>query len=280
MVKEKLNSLIAAKKSMLCIGLDPDLEKIPPLFLKMSDPVAAFNRAVIEATHQFAVAYKPNFAFYESRGAAGLGELERTLEFIPETCITIADAKRADIGNTSKHYATAFFEIWKFDCVTVPPYMGYDSISPFLSYSDKLTFILCLTSNSGSQDFEEAKLENGQRLYERVLEKAVEWNKSGNVGVVVGATKPEQLAELRKAAPGLVFLIPGVGAQGGDLRAAVRNGIDANGGSALINLSRAILYDPAQKSASGVAVNDLDTFKSLVAVAAEQTVTEMRTHLP
>lgn len=281
MTKLRLNTLTKKKQSLLCVGLDPDIEKIPPLFLKMPDPVVAFTRAVIEATKEFAVAYKPNLAFYESRGKAGLAELEATLEAMPPDAMTIADSKRADIGNTSKHYAAALFESFGFDACTVPPYMGYDSLQPFLNYSDKLVFILCLTSNSGSQDFEEQILHDGRRLYEAVLEKAVEWNKSGNVGVVVGATKPEQLVALRHAAPELVFLIPGVGAQGGDLEASVKGGIDADGGSALINLSRAISYEPAlRRSASGVAVGTVEEFQSAVRQVAEQTVREMRRFLP
>lgn len=166
MIKTRLNQYIAEKHSWLCVGLDPDMEKIPSLFLNRADPVLEFMRAVVRATAEWAVAYKPNFAFYEALGLKGLRALEAIMMELPKQAISIADAKRADIGNTSRLYAKAFFETWGFDAVTVPPYMGYDSIEPFLAYKEKLSFVLCLTSNRGAEDFEERRLQSGKRLYE------------------------------------------------------------------------------------------------------------------
>ncbi len=266
---ERINALIQTKKSYLCVGLDPDLKKIPKVFHKEKHPIAAFNRAVIEATSDYAIAYKPNFAFYEAHGLYGLEQLQQTLEAVPKACITIADAKRADIGNTSAMYAQAFFETWNFDCVTVPPYMGFDSLEPFFAYKEKLTFVLALTSNGGSKDFEEAHLLHGRRLFESVVKKAVEWNTKGNVGLVVGATQPEALQEIRHAAPELCFLIPGVGAQGGSVSDAVRYGIDRHRMSALVSLSRAIIY-PDEK------VESISAFRDAVSQLTAAVVAEMR----
>ncbi len=191
------------------------------------------------------------------------------MHHLPKNVITIADAKRADIGNTSRLYATAFFETWGFDAVTVPPYMGYDSIEPFISYKEKLTLILCLTSNSGSKDFEERRLEEGKLLYEAVLEKALEWNQFENVGLVVGANRAEELKRLRAMAQGLCFLVPGVGAQGGSLEESVRYGVDGNAQSALINIGRAVIYPDGEFGS----VND---FEKAVAKKAEEYVLAMR----
>lgn len=242
MLKARLNELIAQKHSWLCVGLDPDVQQMPALFLQQSDPVRIFTEAIIEATAEWAVAYKPNLAFFEAQGLSGLHALERALKRLPQEAITIADAKRADIGNTSRQYARALFDVWGFDAATVPPYMGYDSLEPFLAYHHKMTFVLCLTSNSGAADFELQPLATGQRLYESVLEKAVVWNQAGNVGVVVGATHPEQLGALRAQAPDLCFLVPGVGAQGGSLETALQQSLDTAHRSALVNISRALIY--------------------------------------
>ncbi len=269
MIKRRINALIEQKKSWLCVGLDPDVQKIPTLFLRMQDPIAEFTKSIVNATSDVAVAYKPNFAFYEALGLKGLHALDALMHNLPKNVVTIADAKRADIGNTSRLYATAFFETWGFDAVTVPPYMGYDSIEPFLSYKEKLTLILCLTSNSGSKDFEEKQLENGKRLYEAVLEKALEWNQFENVGLVVGANRAEELKRLRAMAQGLCFLIPGVGAQGGTIEEAVRYGADANHQSALINIGRAVIYPDGE-------FNSLSDFEKAVAKKAEEYVVAMR----
>ncbi|HWR00426.1 MAG TPA: orotidine-5'-phosphate decarboxylase [Chlorobaculum sp.] len=241
-VRNKTNDRISALQSMLCVGLDSDPSKIPAVFRTMDRPVIEFNRAVIRATRAHAAAYKVNTAFYESRGMAGMRDLEDTLEALPPECLSIADAKRADIGNTSRQYAKAFFEAWPFDAITVAPYMGFDSLEPFFEYEEKLVFVLCLTSNPGSNDFEERQLLDGRPLYRAVLDKVSLWQRNGNAGIVVGATKPGLLQELRDQAPDLFFLIPGVGAQGGSMQHAVQQGADAGGRSAVINVSRALIF--------------------------------------
>jgi orotidine-5'-phosphate decarboxylase len=240
--RDKANERIAALKSLLCVGLDSDLSKVPAVFMRMDRPVLEFNRALIRATRDHAVAYKVNTAFYESRGMAGMRDLEETLEALPQECLSIADAKRADIGNTSRHYAKAFFESWPFDSITVAPYMGFDSLEPFFEYEEKLIFVLCLTSNPGSKDFEEQLMHDGRPLYRTVLDRVRGWQRNGNAGIVVGATKPELLGELRHLAPDLFFLIPGVGAQGGSMQQAIRQGCDREGRSAVINVSRALIF--------------------------------------
>ncbi len=240
--RNKVNTLITAKRSLLCIGLDSDPAKIPDIFNRMERPVLEFNRSVIRATAKHAVAYKINTAFYESRGIEGIRDMEDTLHCLPAECLSIADAKRADIGNTSRMYAKAFFEHWAFDAITAAPYMGTDSLEPFFDYDNKLIFVLCLTSNPGSVDFEEQQLSSGGTLYDAVLEKVQEWNRNNNAGIVVGATKSALLGEIRKKAPGLFFLIPGVGAQGGSLRDSSLSGLDDNKKSALINVSRGVIY--------------------------------------
>jgi orotidine-5'-phosphate decarboxylase len=272
MIKKRINALIEQKKSFLCVGLDPDVQKIPTFFLRMQDPITEFTKSIVNATSDVAIAYKPNFAFYEALGLKGLHALDALIHHLPKNVVTIADAKRADIGNTSRLYATAFFETWGFDAVTVPPYMGYDSIEPFISYKEKLTLILCLTSNSGAQDFEEKRLENGKRLYEAVLEKALEWNQFENVGLVVGANRAEELKRLRAMAQGLCFLIPGVGVQGGTIEESVRYGADANQQSALINIGRAVIYPDGEFSS-------LNDFEKTVAKKAEEYVAMMRNAL-
>lgn len=240
--RNKVNEQISAKKSLLCVGLDSDMAKIPKVFRAMKQPVLEFNRSVITATREHAVAYKINTAFYEARGIEGLQDMQSTLESLPCESLSIADAKRADIGNTSKKYAQAFFDHWGFDALTVAPYMGYDSLEPFFDYDQKLIFVLCLTSNPGSADFEEKQLQSGAALYETVLGKVQDWERNGNAGIVVGATKARRLGDIRKAAPGLFFLIPGVGAQGGSLQESATLGVDGNLQGALINVSRGIIY--------------------------------------
>jgi len=268
-VREKANSRISALKSLLCVGLDSDPMKIPPIFSSYQNPVLEFNRAVIRATADYAVAYKLNTAFYEARGVNGLQDMEQTLTAIPEHCMTIADAKRADIGNTSKMYAQAFFEHWSFDALTVAPYMGFDSLEPFFAYEEKLVFVLCLTSNVGSADFEEQAMVNGTPLYRNVLNKVASWSRNGNGGVVVGATKSHVLGDIRRNAPGLFLLIPGVGAQGGSLEDAVNLGVDANRQSAIINVSRALIY-PSGTFAT------LDEYEQAVATEAANICNEMQ----
>jgi orotidine-5'-phosphate decarboxylase len=276
LVRDKANSRISALKSLLCVGLDSDPEKIPVLFLKYANPVLEFNRAVIRATSDVAIAYKLNTAFYEARGIAGFRDMEQTLSSIPDACMTIADAKRADIGNTSKMYAQAFFEHWPFDALTVAPYMGFDSLEPFFAYEDKLLFVLCLTSNKGSADFEEQSMHDGRPLYRTVLEKVVSWSRKGNGGVVVGATKSSLLAEIRREAPALFLLIPGVGAQGGSLEDAVNFGVDANRQSAIINVSRSLIYPDASEAGS---LSCIDDYEQAVSAAATKIHDEMKRFL-
>lgn len=262
-VRDKANCRISALKSLLCVGLDSDPEKIPAVFLPYENPVLEFNRAVIRATSDVAIAYKLNTAFYEARGIAGLLDMEKTLGSIPGVCMTIADAKRADIGNTSKMYAQAFFDHWSFDALTVAPYMGFDSLEPFFAYEDKLLFVLCLTSNEGSVDFEEQAMQDGRPLYRSVLDKVASWNRNGNGGVVVGATKSALLSEIRCEAPNLFLLIPGVGAQGGSLEDTVHFGVDVNRQSAVINVSRSLIYPSG--SFSGI-----DDYERAVAAEASK----------
>ncbi len=271
-VRNKANGRIAALQSLLCVGLDSDIEKIPAIFFRYENPVVEFNRAVIRATSDVAVAYKLNTAFYEARGIAGLSDMEKTLSLIPDACMTIADAKRADIGNTSKMYAQAFFDHWSFDALTVAPYMGFDSLEPFFAYEDKLLFVLCLTSNEGSADFEELVMESGTPLYRSVLGKVASWSRNGNGGVVVGATKSALLADIRHSAPDLFLLIPGVGAQGGSLADAVHYGVDSNRQSALINVSRALIYPAASDGGSFASIDD---YERAVAVEAVKIHDEM-----
>ena len=272
-VRDKANSRIAALKSLLCVGLDSDPRKIPQVFSVYQNPVLEFNRSIIRATSDVAIAYKINTAFYEARGIAGLLDMEQTLRLIPEGCMTIADAKRADIGNTSKMYAQAFFDHWRFDALTVAPYMGFDSLEPFFAYEDKLIFVLCLTSNEGSVDFEEREMADGTQLYRSVLGKVALWSRNGNGGVVVGATKSNLLGEIRRDAPGLFLLIPGVGAQGGSLQAAVNLGVDGNRQSAVINVSRALIYPSAGDAGS---FSSLDDYEKAVADESSKIHNEMR----
>jgi orotidine-5'-phosphate decarboxylase len=264
LVRDKVNSRISALKSLLCVGLDSDPDKIPALFLQYENPILEFNRSVIRATSDSAIAYKLNTAFYEARGVEGFRDMEKTLGSIPEACMTIADAKRADIGNTSKMYAQAFFDHWSFDALTVAPYMGFDSLEPFFAYKDKLLFVLCLTSNEGSADFEEQMMQSGSPLYRSVLGKVSSWSRNGNGGVVVGATKSALIAEIRREAQDLFLLIPGVGAQGGSLEEAVNFGVDGQRQSAVINVSRSLIYPAASGGGSFSTIDDYER-----AVAAE-----------
>ncbi len=227
-------------KSLLCVGLDPDPGLLPTGISKLD-----FNKAIIDATASLVCAYKPNLAFYEAGGMRGWEVLEQTLDYIPKGIPVIADAKRGDIGNTAKAYASAIFTALGAGAVTVNPYMGFDSIEPFLNYKDKGVFILCRTSNAGAADFQNLMLAAGgreQALYQVVAQQSSEWNKYGNIGLVVGATYPEELKSLRQAYPEMPFLIPGVGTQGGDLKKAVSDGINTRGGGIIINSSRQILY--------------------------------------
>ncbi|MEO5789262.1 MAG: orotidine-5'-phosphate decarboxylase [Gelidibacter sp.] len=243
MTTQHLISQIKKKQSFLCIGLDVDLNKIPQHLLKEEDPIFAFNKAIIDATHHLCVAYKPNTAFYEAYGLKGWKSLEKTIQYLNQNypeIFTIADAKRGDIGNTSSMYAKAFFEDLGFDSVTVAPYMGKDSVEPFLEFKEKHTILLALTSNAGAFDFQ-TKIIEGKELYKYVLETSQTWKNSENLMYVVGATKAEYLADIRKIIPNSFLLVPGVGAQGGNLQEVCKYGMNATVGL-LINSSRGIIY--------------------------------------
>ena len=237
---DKLLNTSRKNTSWLCIGLDPDPELMPGV------DVLQFNKAIIEATCDLVCAYKPNLAFYEALGTEGLAILEKTVKYMPSDIPVIGDAKRGDIGNTAKAYAKALFSVLGFDAATVNPYLGFDSIEPFINYQDKGVFILCRTSNRGAADFQNL-CTNGLPLYEAVAQKAKEWNIYGNIGLVVGATYPEDLKKVRSICPEMPLIIPGIGAQGGDLASAVSYGVDARGEKAIINVSRQILYASKEK---------------------------------
>ncbi len=245
MQKTDLIQQIKAKKSFLCIGLDTDITKIPAHLLAQPDPIFAFNKEIIDATADLCVAYKPNLAFYESMGAAGWESLRKTMEYIPSHCFTIADAKRGDIGNTSSMYAKTFFDPsaagFNFDSVTVAPYMGSDSVTPFFAYENKWVILLALTSNEGAKDFQFDAFENGEKVFERVLTKSSQWGTDQNMMYVVGATRGEAFAAIRKLVPEHFLLVPGVGAQGGSLADVCKYGINKDCGL-LVNSSRAIIY--------------------------------------
>jgi orotidine-5'-phosphate decarboxylase len=241
MTRHQLFEQIKKKQSYLCVGLDTDIEKIPKHFLRFSDPVFEFNKRIIDVTKEFCVAYKPNTAFYEARGARGWESLQKTLEYIPKDCFTIADAKRGDIGNTSSFYAKAFFDQMDFDALTVAPYMGEDSVKPFLEFDGKWVIVLIHTSNIGSQDFQLLETKDGRYLYQEVILATQRWGSPDNMMYVVGATQADKIGAIRSLAPDHFFLIPGVGAQGGDLEQVSKAGMNSQCGL-LVNSSRAIIY--------------------------------------
>ena len=245
MTRQQLVEQIFQKKSFLCVGLDTDLSKIPPHLLTEPDPIFAFNKQIIDATSAFAVAYKPNIAFYEALGPRGWQSLQRTLDYIPDNCFTIADAKRGDIGNTSRLYAQAFFDQkssgLNFDSITVAPYMGRDSVTPFLEFPDKWVILLALTSNEGGKDFQLMTDQNQEMLFERVLKVSQTWPNSERLMYVVGATQAQWLAQVRQLVPDAFLLVPGVGAQGGSFAEVAKYGLNKDAGL-LVNASRSILY--------------------------------------
>jgi len=243
MTTQQLHEQILQKKSFLCVGLDPDLTKMPPHLLETEDPIFEFNKAIIDATHDLAVGYKPNTAFFEAYGIKGWMSLQKTINYINENFpeqFTIADAKRGDIGNTSSMYAKAFFEDLNFDSVTVAPYMGKDSVEPFLAFENKHTIMLALTSNEGAFDFQTLTT-NGTELYKQVLETSKTWKNSENLMYVVGATKAEYFTDIRKIVPDSFLLVPGIGAQGGSLSEVCKYGMNDKVGL-LVNSARAIIY--------------------------------------
>ncbi|MFA8299472.1 MAG: orotidine-5'-phosphate decarboxylase [Hyphomicrobiales bacterium] len=251
-----LFQLIKRKKSFLCVGLDSDINKIPKHLLSEEDPVFAFNKQIIDATIDHTVAYKPNIAFYESRGVEGWKSLSKTIEYLnqfKDDVFTIADAKRGDIGNTSQQYADTFFKSMSFDSVTVAPYMGSDSVLPFLKYEGKFVILLALTSNGGAFDFQFLKnQETGKRFFEEVLEKSKEWGNEDQLMYVVGATKADMLADIRSIIPDSFLLVPGIGAQGGSLSEVAKYGMNDKCGL-LVNSSRGIIYASTDKDFAAVA---------------------------
>lgn len=265
MTRNELFEQIRRKRSYLCVGLDTDINKIPRFLLDTTDPVFAFNKQIIDATHDLCVAYKPNLAFYECLGVNGWNSLEKTVNYIrynyPDLFI-IADAKRGDIGNTSGMYAKAFFDAMEFDAVTVAPYMGEDSVTPFLTYVDKWVILLALTSNKGAFDFQ-LMTENGEKLYEKVINTSAKWGSAENMMYVVGATKADMIADIRKMIPDHFMLVPGVGAQGGSLREVSANGMNAQCGL-LVNSSRQIIY-----------ASEGDDFAVKARIAAKEVQAEM-----
>ncbi len=247
MNRKQLVEEIKKKQSYLCVGLDTDIDKIPDHLKKEADPVFEFNKQIIDATHNYCVAYKPNIAFYEALGPRGWESLQKTLEYIPKDCFTIADAKRGDIGNTSSLYARAFFEQMNFDSITVAPYMGEDSVKPFLKFKDKWVILLAHTSNPGSADFQliESKVTE-RRLYEEVIVKAKTWATPDQLMFVVGATQADKMKHIRALAPDHFFLVPGIGAQGGDLEMVSKFGMNKDCGL-IVNSARAIIYASSEK---------------------------------
>ncbi|MDI6767537.1 MAG: orotidine-5'-phosphate decarboxylase [Bacteroidota bacterium] len=235
--------------SLLCIGLDTDIAKIPVLLRKHKNPQLEFNKRIIEATKDLVCAYKLNLAFYEAAGKSCYETIHKTLDAIPNNIITIADGKRGDIGNTAEQYAKIIFDDWKFDAATVNPYMGYDSIEPFIKSGKHCAFLLVLTSNAGSKDFQYLDVK-GRPLYEHVIAKAAKWNKLKNIGLVIGATHPNELKRIRTMVPDMPLLIPGIGTQKGDIESTIRYGCDKNGELAIINISRAIIYASSDKNFS------------------------------
>jgi orotidine-5'-phosphate decarboxylase len=263
MTKADIIAQIKSKRSFLCVGLDTDIEKIPAHLQNEKDAVFQFNKHIIDATAKYCVAYKPNTAFYESEGLEGWEYLEKTIRYIKTNYpqhFVIADAKRGDIGNTSKRYAKAFFEKLNADAITVAPYMGFDSVEPFLGFDKKWVILLGLTSNSGSKDFQQLRFEGGNKLYETVVKKSIRWASSDQLMFVTGATKPEMIREIRAIAPDYFFLVPGVGAQGGDLDAVAEAGLNKEIGL-LVNASRSILYASSGEDFATAAANEASSLQ-------------------
>lgn len=250
MTRQELINQIKEKRSFLCVGLDTDITKIPEHLLEEEDPIFVFNKAIIEATEDLCVAYKPNIAFYESYGVRGWQALQKTWQILPKHCFSIADAKRGDIGNTSKMYAQAFFDQtvsgMSFDSITIAPYMGKDSVTPFLDFEDKWAIVLALTSNEGSKDFQNFTNQEGKQLFEEVIDKVNQWGDSENLMYVVGATRGEAFLEIRKHAPDHFLLVPGVGAQGGSLQEVCKYGMNKDCGL-LVNSTRGVIYASSGK---------------------------------
>ena len=274
MNRQQLINEIFTKKTFLCVGLDTDINKIPAHLKKEDDPIFAFNKAIIDATAPYCVAYKPNLAFYECYGLKGMLAFEKTIQYIKENHpnhFIIADAKRGDIGNTSKMYAQTFFEEYNLDSVTVAPYMGEDSVKPFLEYDGKWVILLALTSNKGSHDFQLTEDKQGERLFEKVLKKSQEWGTTENLMYVVGATQGKMFEDIRRMAPEHFLLVPGVGAQGGSLQEVCKYGMTKDCGL-LVNSSRAIIYASTNTDFAEVAAVKAKELQEEMAVELERIV--------
>lgn len=268
MNKQELINQIKHKKSFLCIGLDADINKIPKHLLDFEDPIFEFNKQIIDATKGLCVAYKPNIAFYEAYGVKGWESLQKTIDYIPKDIFTIADAKRGDIGNTSKMYAQAFFETLNFDSITVAPYMGEDSVTPFLEFKNKWVILLALTSNKGADDFQFFESPN-EKLFEKVIQKSQEWGNDENLMFVVGATRPKMFTDIRAVAPDNFLLVPGVGAQGGELSEVCKYGMNKDCGL-LINSSRGIIYAGQDENFAEKSRNEAMKIQKEMAILLEQ----------
>ena len=271
--KAKLFQIAQKNQSLVCLGLDPDPQLMPRI------GVFEFNKAIIDATSDLVCAYKPNLAFYEALGIDGLVALQKTVEHIAGKVPVIGDAKRGDVGNTAKAYAKSLFEVFGFDAATVNPYMGYDSVEPFLGYKDKAVFILCRTSNPGARDLQDLLVTapgggEARPLFEMVAEMARRWNSRGNVGLVVGATYPEELRRVRRLCPEMTFLVPGVGAQGGDVAAVIGNGLDRAGRGLIINVSRQVLYASREKDFAVAAAGAARQLRDEIARERERALAE------
>jgi orotidine-5'-phosphate decarboxylase len=252
------------KRKHICVGLDTDKTKIPSFLNSSPNPILDFNKTIIENTHDAVAAYKVNFAFYEKLGAEGFKIISKTIEQIPDDILIIADAKRGDIGNTSKMYAASMFDYFKCDASTLNPFMGEDSISPFLEYKDKLNFILTLTSNQGANDFQKLKLEDGSFLFQHVISKVKSWNKNNNCGLVFGATKADELEKNMVNFGSLPVLLPGIGAQGGDLKSVVKLFYQNNKTNFLINVSRSVIYKSRNKDFGEAAANEVTAMNNRI----------------
>ena len=271
MNKQQLINEIFSKKTFLCVGLDTDINKIPEHLKKEEDPIFAFNKAIIDATAPYCVAYKPNLAFYECYGLKGMVAFEKTIKYLKENHpnhFIIADAKRGDIGNTSKMYAQTFFEEYNLDSVTVAPYMGEDSVKPFLEYDGKWVILLALTSNKGSHDFQLTEDQQGERLFEKVLKKSQEWGTTENLMYVVGATQGKMFEDIRRIAPNHFLLVPGVGAQGGSLQEVCKYGMTKDCGL-LVNSSRGIIYAGKDKDFAEMAAEKAKELQQEMAIELE-----------
>ncbi len=271
MNRQQLINEIFSKKTFLCVGLDTDINKIPEHLKKEEDPIFAFNKAIIDATAPYCIAYKPNLAFYECYGLKGMVAFEKTIKYLKENHpnhFIIADAKRGDIGNTSKMYAQTFFEEYNLDSVTVAPYMGEDSVKPFLEYDGKWVILLALTSNKGSHDFQLTEDQQGERLFEKVLKKSQEWGTTENLMYVVGATQGKMFEDIRRIAPNHFLLVPGVGAQGGSLQEVCKYGMTKDCGL-LVNSSRGIIYAGKDKDFAEMAAQKAKELQQEMAIELE-----------